>query len=371
MTRTGTQQAGVEQTAVEQAVDGEPPDAEWTTGHSGSVTFPELVRTHFEWVRGGAADEALERRYRRALEVFQQDEGALRHAYWATRRPSAVALTFKEKGRLSSFLTDSDATIQLHRVTDWVARESTIADLMHHCDTLAIKVSEVLRGTTERIAMQWIYSVQSHLLGFVERTQGRATDKEIAALVASQTQELLQIESYYARAGEKAARIVYFWGMIVGAVFDGLLAAILAGVLWATGWLSHAHADGMETLFICYAAGGLGATISVLMRMSSNTFRVDYEVGRSTIRRLGSFRPFIGAVFGVAVYFLIKSGIPNVTLPAEKTTAFFYLAAVAFLSGFNERWTNVLFGKAERTLASGLGGGGSGPGGQKGADESD
>jgi hypothetical protein len=107
----------------------------------------------------------------------------------------------------------------------------------------------------------------------------------------------------------------------------------------------------METFFICYAAGGLGATISVLMRMSFNSFRVNYEIGRATIRRLGSFRPFIGAVFGIAVYFLIKSKIPNVTLPAEKTTAFFYLAAVAFLSGFNERWTNVLFGKAQNTLA--------------------
>jgi hypothetical protein len=251
---------------------------------------------------------------------------------------------------------EEPAIIRLHRVTDWVARERAIADLMHHGDTLAIKVSEVLRGTTERVAMQWIYSVQSHLLGFVERTQGRASEKEIAALVATQEQELIEIEKYYARAGEKAARIVYFWGMMIGAAIDGLMAAVLAGVLWATGWFGHGHANTMETFFICYAAGGLGAIISVLMRMSSNSFRVDYEVGRATIRRLGSFRPFIGAVFGIAVFFLIKSKIPNVTLPADKTTAFFFLAAVAFLSGFNERWTNVLFGKAQNTLASTFGG---------------
>jgi hypothetical protein len=198
---------------------------------------------------------------------------------------------------------EEPAIIRLHRVTDWVAHERAIADLMHHGDTLAIKVSEVLRGTTERVAMQWIYSVQSHLLGFVERTQGRASEKEIAALVATQEQELIEIEKYYARAGEKAARIVYFWGMMIGAAIDGLMAAVLAGVLWATGWFGHGHANTMETFFICYAAGGLGAIISVLMRMSSNSFRVDYEVGRATIRRLGSFRPFIGAVFGIAVFF--------------------------------------------------------------------
>jgi hypothetical protein len=346
---TGTVESAVD---VEQAVDGELNDAPWTTGQSGSVSFPDLVRAHFRWERSDEADgEELERRYRRTLQEFQANEGELRYAYWATKRPSAVALTIKPRGRLIMFLTDNDAIIRLHRVTDWVARERAIADLMHHGDTLAIKVSEVLRGTTERIAMQWIYAVQSHLLGFVERTQGRASQKEIAALVATQEQELIQIEKYYARAGEKAARIVYFWGMMIGAVIDGLLAAALAAVLWATGWFAHGHAYTMETFFICYAAGGLGATISVLMRMSSNSFRVDYEIGRATIRRLGSFRPFIGAVFGIAVYFLIKSKIPNVTLPPEKTTAFFYLAAVAFLSGFNERWTNVLFGKAQNTLA--------------------
>lgn len=63
---------------------------------------------------------------------------------------------------------------------------------MHHCDTLAIKVSQVLRGTSERVAMQWIYTVESHLLGFVERSQGRANDNELAAVVRSQVQELLQ-----------------------------------------------------------------------------------------------------------------------------------------------------------------------------------
>jgi len=143
--------------------------------------------------------------------------------------------------------------------------------------------------------------------------------------------------------------------MMFGAIMDALLALAVAGALWATGWFAHQHAGGMETFFICYVAGGLGAIISVLMRMSSNSFKVDYEVGRATIRRLGSFRPFIGAVFGVAVYFLIKSGIPRVQLPPDKTAAFFFFAIVAFLSGFNERWTNVLFGKAERTIAASLG----------------
>src|ERR687887_2188059 len=339
---------------LEQATKGERREKPSTTGQTGSILFADLVRAHYEWERSGACDGELERRYRRNLEEFQKCEGNLQHAYWATRRPSAVALTIKPRARIASLRSDHDATIRLHRLTDWLARERSIADLLHHSDTLAIKVSEVLRGTAERIAMQWLYSVQSHLLGFIERTHGRASDKELGKVVESQTRELLEIERYYVRAGEQAARISYFWGMMIGVVTTGLLALALAAVLWSTGWFEQPHTRAVETFFICYMAGGLGAIVSVLMRMSSK-FRVDYEVGRATIRRLGSFRPFIGAVFGIALYFLLKSGIPQVQLPKDKATTFFFFGVVAFLSGFNERWANVLFGKAEHTIAASLG----------------
>src|SRR3954451_12496868 len=338
--------------ALEQATDGQARDESWMTGQSGGVSFPDLVRAHYAWERAGGGEGEAAKHWRACLDAFPAQEGEIRYAYWTTQRPSAVGLTMKPKRGLAAFLEDDYEVIRLHRATDWVAPERAIADLMHHCDTLAIRVSEVLRGTTERIAMQWIYSVQSHLLGFVERSRGRVDTQEIAAVVAAQQKELLQIEAYYDRAGEKAARIVYFWGMMMGALIDGLLAALLLGGLWLTGWTSHTHATGMETFFICYVAGGLGAIVSVLMRMSSTKFNVDYEVGRTTIRRLGSFRPFIGAVFGIALYFLISSNLLRIKLPTLHSREFYFFATFAFLAGFNERWANVLFGKAEQTLGA-------------------
>lgn len=342
------------QVEAEEGVAAEAEEAS-TRAEAGSIAFAQLVRTHFDWERAAGTNPVLEARFRSELEEFQKAEGELKHAYWSKKRPSAVGLTIRKRGWFMRFVTGDDTINRLHRVTDWLARERRIADLMHHADTLAIKVSEVLRGTPERIAMQWLYSVQSHLLGFVERTQGRASEQEIAALVAAQEQELLQIEGYYARAGEQAARLGYFWGMMVGVVVDGALALALAGLLWATGWFTHAHAYDMETFFICYVSGGLGAIISVLTRMSSGNFHLDYEVGRPTIRRLGSFRPFVGAVFGVAVYFLIRSGIPSIHAPTKPLEAFFFFAIFAFLAGFNERWTKILLGDAERTLAASFG----------------
>lgn len=344
---------------TEQVTDGTPDAGAWTTAQSGSISFAELVRAHHEWFKDSGATEGLERRYREALEKFQTMEGDLIHAYWASTRASAVALTEKRKpprNWLVTFMTNQDSIMRLHRVTDWLAQESKVADLLHHADTLAIKVSEVLQGTTERIAMQWLYAVQSHLLGFIERRGGKADAREIDAVCRSQAKELIQIERYYARAGEKEARIVYFWGMVVGALVSGAVAVVLALVVWVTGWFNAPHTTGAETFFVCYAAGGLGAIVSVLMRMSSNRFNVDFEVGRATVRVLGSFRPFIGAVFGIALYFLVLSTLLRMELPDSDSEAFFFLGTLAFLSGFNERWTNVLFGKVEKTIAASLGG---------------
>jgi hypothetical protein len=343
---------------LEQATDGTPDEEALTTAQAGSISFAELVRAHHDWYQDKGATERLENRYRQALEQFQEREGELMHAYWARKRASAVALTERRKPKrnwLVSLMTNQDSVIRLHRVTDWLARESKIADLLHHCDTLAIRVSEVLQGTTERIAMQWIYAVQSHLLGFIERRGGKADAKEINAVCASQAKELIQIERYYARAGEKEARIVYFWGMVIGVIVSGLLGVLLALLVWATGWFSGPHTSDVETFFVCFAAGGLGAVVSVLMRMSTSRFNVDFEVGRATVRVLGSFRPFIGAVFGIALYFLVLSTLLRIQLPDNEGEAFFFLGTLAFLSGFNERWTNVLFGKVQRTIAASLG----------------
>ena len=331
---------------------------------SAAGMFADLVRTHHDVEKHPNETGALER-YHHTLERFEAFEGEITHIYWTSRCASAVALTVKRRGRFAQWVLDDDAVIRLHRVTDWLEPEYRIAELLHHCDTLAIKVSQVLRGTSERIAMQWIYAVQSHLVAYLERSDHARSEngahtsptkkKELNAVLRSQARELIQIEKYYSQAAEKASRIVYFWGMMVGAVLSGLIGLGIAAILQNGGWFDEPHTLSTQTFIICYAAGGLGAIVSVLMRMSSNRFGVDYEVGRATVRRLGSFRPFIGAVFGMALYFLFQSELLHTSVPDDPGTSFFFFGILAFLAGFNERFTNVLLGKAEKTLATSLG----------------
>jgi hypothetical protein len=151
----------------------------------------------------------------------------------------------------------------------------------------------------------------------------------------------------------KAGRIVYTGGMLFGVIGLVAVAILSALVLWIFGAFDS-HSTGIQTFFACYAAGALGAIVSVMARMASarNEWIVDYEVGRPALRFLGSFRPFVGAIFGVAMYFTVKAGLLQIT-PSSKSTSFYWYTSLAFLAGFSERFTKVLGDSADKLLPGG------------------
>src|SRR5207237_6094728 len=84
----------------------------------------------------------------------------------------------------------------------------------------------------------------------------------------------------------------------------------------------HRHDVGTETFFVCYGAGAIGAVVSVMARMGSGkeeSFSLDYEVGRKAIRRIGSFRPVIGAIFAVVLYFALRGGLVQLSTVSKST----------------------------------------------------
>jgi len=94
-------------------------------------------------------------------------------------------------------------------------------------------------------------------------------------------------------------------------------------------------------------AGALGATMSVLMRLTRGTLVLEREAETRTMLVVGVARPFIGAVFGALVYVLIAGGLLtlSVTTPSGSDPLLSY-AGLAFLAGFSER-------VAQTTVASG------------------
>src|SRR5256885_550915 len=140
-----------------------------------------------------------------------------------------------------------------------------------------------------------------------------------------------------------------------------MIGVLTLGALGIAGAAVYALLPGNElkdatTFFVCYGMGAAGAVVSVMTRMSQTTGTgfIDYEVGRPALRRVGSFRPMIGAVFAVVLYFALQSGLINVaTKPPSgtttDTTTFFY-ASLAFIAGFSERRARILLGGATKML---------------------
>jgi hypothetical protein len=387
-----------------------------------AILFTELVLAHFRWFTlcarygefGGLPVELApagwppktehsdhdadrrdaEARYRQKLREFTEAEGEIVAAYWSVKVPSGIVMTMETRGPLLNRLRGP--RISLHRATTWLTgSDSPVAELLHHCDTLGNKVAHILTRTPKEVAMTWIFSTESYLLGVVEgrrcepipprsetngrrppeerslstatsdateaaadepmNSQGdRSTKSDVdepthAELIARGRSEIVEIEKYYARAAANAARFLYFWGMLVGAVIAGAAAVVIAVIAAAAFDVIRLDSTSTRFFFACYAAGALGAIVSVLTRMRTDRFALDYEVGRMPAFWLGAFRPFIGAVFGLVVYFALQSELLQVQRPDE-SKAFFFFTLFAFAAGFSERLTHVILGGAQRTV---------------------
>lgn len=327
----------------------------------GHTSFSQLVREHHRWAKQlhgrNRIDEQTLARYQTALADFEGTAGPIVDAYWCVEEASAVALTAREpeqqaSGGLFARLVgrQPEPELRLHRVTDWVtANAPPLADLLHSCDILAIKAGEGLEGTARRVAMHWVLAVETHVLGFVERSHaGRVDVKEMQAFVAHERAELRQIEAYINGSGERAARVYFIQGMLLG-VFPLIAVGFLGAFLISLFDALDVHDPGIRAFFGCAVAGAAGAIVSVLSRMGSkkDNFAIDHEIPRKGLYLLGSYRPIVGAIFGVAMYFLVSTPLLQIE---QQTKTFAFYVTVAFLAGFSERWTRVILDGAQSVI---------------------
>ncbi len=369
-TQAGERAAGAE---VVSAGDPGPNVAATSADHvvqppMGPPSFAELVWAHYLWreqlrslgatPNGHDLDVPLEAAYRRRLAAFQASNGRIVDAYWCRSEASAVAITAKEPARFARRVLRRSATMRFHSATDWkTARSPGLAMLLQDCETLAIRVSEVLNGTSQRIAIRWIMSVASFLLARADMEPPRVQDKRRTAATtqarAHVAPELRTIESYYLKAAEKRARMVYVWGMVQGIAGFAVLIAAVTGYV-AVASRHSLHDASAQQLAATVVAGAVGALISVLLRMDerrTSTFTIDAEIGGRAVRRLGLFRTTVGAILATAIFCTLKAGLlQQITIPTG-TRAIYFFTVIAFLAGFSERWAQIVLGSAETVLA--------------------
>lgn len=317
-------------------------------GQGRGVSFAELAWAHHnrqKEVQGAErpGEGPWEKRYGNLLERFKAQHGEILDEYWCRGTASGAMLTERPGPRRWTQLLRREPILRLHAVTDWrTAGAPHLAAYVYRWQTAAIKASEVLRGTSERIALHRIFTGTTRVLAFADAADADDAKPwgELTRFRAIQDAQLAEVDAYYRSAGENQARIVYFHGMVWGTFV--LAAAVGAAFLgaWAVGWIDPRD-EATYTLFVTIAMGAAGAILSVMTRMAKQDgFSLEFEVGRKSVRFLGGLRPWIGALFALALYLALKSHLLEV-LEETDHTVYFY-AAIAFLSGFSERRAKVL-----------------------------
>ena len=289
-------------------------------------SFTELVYAHYDWWRSrhaGTPDPAAAAAYDSARAAFQANHGELVRAYWCSHVESAVALT--ERKRLRGWLAPS---FGFHRETAWATKNAQdVASELHRCDELAVRAKAVLTGVRQRICLELVVSCAANLLSLVDARAGHEDETQAAAALEREHAAISKVETYYCEAGNGQAQLVYFGGIAT-------VTLALAGI--AAAWLSISWAAPVAALI----AGAAGAVVSVMQRINSGKFELEYDVGGPYAFFLGGLRPLIGGAFAMAITFAFDGGLLH--LPVEQGASThdrrLALLVLAFLAGFSERW---------------------------------
>ena len=293
---------------------------------SAHPSFSELVYAHHDWWRSrqaGRPDPAVADAYDSVRAAFQESHGEIVRAYWCSHVESAVALT--EKKRLRGWLAPS---FGFHRETDWATKSSPdVASELHRCDELAVRAKAVLTGVRQRICLELVVSCAAHLLSLVDRRAGAEDEAQAATALDRERAAIDKVVTYYCEAANGQAQLVYF---------GGIATVVLILATACAPWLAITWVAPIAAL----VAGAVGAVVSVIQRINSGTFELEYDVGAPYTFFLGGLRPLIGGVFGMAITFAFSGGLLHLPVAQDASTGDRHLAllVLAFLAGFSERW---------------------------------
>jgi hypothetical protein len=198
-----------------------------------------------------------------------------------------------------------------------------------------VRARAVLTGVRQRICLQLVTAVAAHLLSLVDEGAAHADPAVGKAALDQELAALQEADDYYCQAANGQAQIVYFAGM---ATVAGAIGAV-AGVWLAFGW---------HPALAALIAGSTGAVISVVQRINTGQFAVDYDVGNPYTFFLGGLRPLIGGALAIVISFAFTGGLLHLQITgADRPSSRLALVVIAFGAGFSERW-------AQDTLATTL-----------------
>lgn len=264
---------------------------------------------------------------------------------WARWRAHRRRRSDRRRSRTEASASAIHLEPLLGQPLDWKAKE-----MIFRCMDLHYRALQYLHPKPRKICMRMVFSIIVALLGALDQPPGQRRSRPFSAdlrAVESLEAELEQARRYYDGSAQHQAQVEYFKGMAAGLALL-LLSLIGLGQVVATPDLLN------EPLLAAPLAGGAGAIVSVMTRMTRDQLTLNYESGTVTIRLLGLMRPLLGALFGGALYLLLAGGLVTVAqTPTDATKLIYFYTGIAFVAGFSERWAqDVVTGKSRALPAA-------------------
>jgi hypothetical protein len=269
--------------------------------------------------------------FARLRAAFEKNQGRILEEYYALNFPAALLLVAQKRGRWSR------GVVYKTRLFYDPSRSTPEFDaVFRSARRVERKYAVLLRGRVQEILTQGIYTTGAHLLAVLDamsatRDRTAVEAKRILGAAGAAKKETKQIERYAYVAAMKSALIRYLSGIFLGAL------VVVAGVYSASA-LSLRLENGAPVV-VCLACGGLGAMVSVMVRITNRRkVQVGIDQGRFVTVLSGAFRSIIGAVFGAVLFVLVAGGLLPIAMPGAAEKIWLFFAGLSFLAGFSERW---------------------------------
>lgn len=312
----------------------------------GVVSFEQVVQAAFgrrpsQAASSGQAMHALY--YPRLLQSFAEahtcpsrpNHSGILHYYFADHIDAAVIMTADDELYVQFKPTGSD--------------EVAFIDLLIRMTGVHVKARHVLQKEDYRTIMETVFVVISYCMSSLDHERsshdqpeaGKRADRERAQVLEFLQSECARVEQDLDNIIQRRAERTYFNGMLGSVLVLGLAGVVLANLLDQSG-----NFDNYKYLLVAGLAGSIGATISVMWRITFGRFSpsnaiIAFQQGKKasvTLAILGAVRPFIGTVFGIIIYALDRAGLLPLKAPDSGADVLYFYAAIAFFAGFSERW---------------------------------
>ena len=325
--------------------------------HQGAVNFDMVLEHYLEAypdppLRHDTAEakEDREAGFRLMLDRFKAVHGEVISQCWCSRVGAGALLTSRRhRSRLRRALSGDEVRYFAGGETVDTKEDLVLGKLMRATDREAQRVADLLRNPMRANALGQLFSVRETAIQAFEEIAKHDLKGDAAARVRDIATELVTTDlaaatSYAEGAMHRRSQLLYLAGMAAGAAG---LAVLTAALLWFFG-RQPALMSGTEMIPIAILLGGLGGVVSVLQRMTKGNLTTSLDNGQAACFLLGLSRPVIGSVLAFAIALLILGGVVPLELPSEPAKALFFIAGIAFLAGFSERYAQDIIGGASK-----------------------